>query len=168
MLSDALQKILDGISIKCFSKSPTNLQQWAYYANSHKGVCIGFSFKNAVIYQDERGRKTKAEIAPVRYQLEYPAIDADGDFGSSEWWRDAVFVKHCDWAHEAEWRIARHVACGWQSLTDECVQRIVLGYRMSPECRQQILGFIREHAPKVEVVTTKLRSYEFAMDLVPL
>ena len=32
--------------ISCFSENKDSLLMWSYYANSHKGVCLEFDFKN--------------------------------------------------------------------------------------------------------------------------
>jgi hypothetical protein len=33
---------LNAFGIKCFSRTNANILMWSYYANAHKGICLGF------------------------------------------------------------------------------------------------------------------------------
>jgi len=168
LLTQRLKDILGGTSLKCFSETPTNLQQWAYYGDAHQGMCVGFSFPEPVIYLGADGRPTKAELANVEYKDAYPEVDADGDFRNSGWLRVAVFTKHQGWSHEREWRMARHIPNGWQDLPPKCVRQVIVGFRMVSEQRDRLVAFVRQSAPHVDIFTTKPREYEFSLDVVPI
>lgn len=40
------KKLNSFVAICCFSKIPDDIVMWAHYANSHKGICIRFNYKN--------------------------------------------------------------------------------------------------------------------------
>ncbi|WP_192811666.1 DUF2971 domain-containing protein [Pontibacter sp. BAB1700] len=45
-LSKTFEELKGKIGISCFSKHYNNQLMWSHYADKHKGVCIGFKFKN--------------------------------------------------------------------------------------------------------------------------
>jgi hypothetical protein len=42
MIRGALRNIRDESGMICFSAVPNSIRMWSYYADSHKGICIGF------------------------------------------------------------------------------------------------------------------------------
>lgn len=98
-----------GTYIGCFSEDPDIALMWAHYADSHRGICIGYSaelFKNCSFLQDT--------TFPICYSLR-PVYVGDlmedkGDRKLCEYPIDAatlcsVVNKHYAWSYEKEWRI---------------------------------------------------------------
>lgn len=60
MFKNVIEKSMAGKGLLCFSKSRRNPVMWSHYANSHKGICLGFDVKdkllNAVKYVDRRSK----------------------------------------------------------------------------------------------------------------
>lgn len=76
------------------SEAPDVPQQWAYYANGHRGLTIEFDAT--------RGPFLTAQ--PVAYPHEPPVIDRLSDDQASML-EKALFTKNRTWSHEREWRL---------------------------------------------------------------
>jgi hypothetical protein len=131
----------------CLSATPRSNRMWAYYADCHRGVCIGyrtavapFSLAMSVIYEDP--------AQPM------DALDA--------WQRDpSEFCDHIarrkgkEWEFEEEYRIPvglfpeNHKRI--LPVPPECIQEIRLGVRIEPDFKKKILDSLEnlEHKPKV-------------------
>lgn len=90
-------KTIDKIRITCFSKRFNSTLMWSHYADSHKGVCIGFEIdsefckSNDVVFQE------------VDYQEKNPINKPIKDFRSLL--NEVFFIKNKDWEYEKEVRM---------------------------------------------------------------
>lgn len=79
--------------IACFSESYTSFPMWGYYADGHKGICIGYNLYNLVL---------KHDFFPVIYSEKPPSVvDEQNDLL-------LVLTKSSQWKHEKEWRLVVH------------------------------------------------------------
>ena len=78
--------------IFCVTSECDNPLLWAYYANSHKGFCVGY----------ERGSISKVsdELFKIKYSDGMCPIN---DF-NTDTYKELLSVKSCDWSGEKEWR----------------------------------------------------------------
>ncbi|MEX1014802.1 MAG: DUF2971 domain-containing protein [Candidatus Paceibacterota bacterium] len=89
------QKIRE-MGVCCFTEVPDSIQMWAYYADAHRGICLGFSGK------DKRTKKDDA-LHPVYYKKEYPEPDY-GNVWHLDGLANILFTKEKAWEHEKEYR----------------------------------------------------------------
>lgn len=76
-----------GIKVSCFSERNDSILMWAYYANSHKGICVEYDFSD---------KENKRRVGRVLYKKLR-------NFNSNNWYR----IKANCWRHEREWRMAQ-------------------------------------------------------------
>ncbi|MHB1660127.1 MAG: DUF2971 domain-containing protein [Acidithiobacillus sp.] len=112
------KKIQDSVDKKmrvlCLSESKDHILMWSHYANSHHGLCLGFSMKEwnkckpGICGYDGADGYT---LRPVQYRDERPLL-SEKEIGTSG--REPVstniltkiaFTKHSDWKYEKEWRL---------------------------------------------------------------
>lgn len=79
--------------ICCFSATHNNLLMWSHYADSHRGVCIGYSSNELL--------QSFGEINWVKYGNKFPEIKSLESFPK----REVMTTKSEDWAYEKELRI---------------------------------------------------------------
>ncbi len=97
--SEDLYSTLDAnIGVFCMSGIPNSRLQWAYYGDSHRGVCLEFKIP------EDSGWYT----VPVTYSEKRPTINVvsmvdDSDYRTQEMLK-AVTTKSADWKHECEFR----------------------------------------------------------------
>lgn len=76
-----------GIKVSCFSERNDSILMWAYYANSHKGICVEYDFSD---------KEIKQKVGCVAYEKKR-------NFNSNNWYK----LKSNCWRHEKEWRMAQ-------------------------------------------------------------
>jgi len=89
----AYQKMLDYWGICCFSKVKDNVLLWSHYADSHKGVCLGFDYelmaKSIMHYED-----VDYTNEPFYFDINEPQKSIS----------KALITKSNDWSYEEEVR----------------------------------------------------------------
>ena len=90
--------------IRCFTPDPTNTLMWSHYAESHKGVCVGFSLEK--LKQKMHGginlshRKVRYSSTPtVTYIGGAPSDEVISRLAT-----EAMLSKSIHWAYEKEHR----------------------------------------------------------------
>lgn len=75
------------VQVSCFSEENDSILMWAYYAKSHKGICVEYDFTDISL---------KEKAGHVIYSK-------NREFNSDQWY----LLKSDCWQHEKEWRIAQ-------------------------------------------------------------
>jgi len=83
-------------AIFCTSKKWDSIPMWAYYANSHKGICINFDLRKIFYSGKVGGGKC------VSYD-EYPILKPSQSFEEKS--DKQIYFKSKDWKHEEEYRL---------------------------------------------------------------
>jgi hypothetical protein len=134
--------------VYCLGPDVHNALMWAHYADSHKGVCLEFSTKNAVICCALR----------VEYVRDLPAIAAyseDIDVNL------IPLLTKCDvWSYEREYRLVAQennhavghdtlvVNKNFLALPERALTSIIVGCQGPFE---QVRALVHSHAPSVSV-----------------
>ncbi len=131
----------------CFSSDPRSNRMWAYYAEGHKGVCIGYStefmpfaFAQAVRYADP------VEPIDLIRSLEVdPTILAD----------EVSCRKGAEWAFEQEYRVpvgpipAEHTRL--LPVLAQAITEVRLGARIPDAFRAEVLSLVKVYSHKLRV-----------------
>ncbi len=83
---------IKGLRVASFSETYRSASMWAYYANSHRGVCLEYDFS--------RLDKDSDILARNMYKVSYSTTIPENKFGRIY----SPTVKGVEWAHEREWR----------------------------------------------------------------
>lgn len=94
-----LMRLRKNAGIFCASSNPKSNLMWSYYADSHKGFCIGFD--TIGFYYD-----TNASLGNVIYQKDFPLLKPSTD-RSFDIFRQ-LHTKSREWHHEEEIRLAHY------------------------------------------------------------
>lgn len=96
LIGMAFKAVVAGVWITCFSRTQTNITMWSHYADSHKGVCIGFDKLKLVKYFNK-------SIDPVKYCKDL--VKKDYFKEGSEAMEAMILTKANDWNYEEEERL---------------------------------------------------------------
>jgi hypothetical protein len=88
---------MDNNGVLSLSEQRNNLLMWAHYASEHKGICLGFDWK-------ETGLPPAKEVA---YLSMYRLVDIWA-YTEDELVEIACFQKSAEWSYEREWRSFSH------------------------------------------------------------
>ena len=108
--------------VTCFSEERDNIIMWSHYANSHKGICLGFDLtENSTIrdFLDETmlvdscsstvNTPSNVPCSGKIYKIiNYSETRPQLIIGKQEPQTDFLEVKFIQWAYEKEWRIMLH------------------------------------------------------------
>lgn len=144
---------LDRVRLISFSESCTNQLLWAHYADSHRGICIGFATAatpelrsaRAVTYTSTLPvwRGDDKDIAPVIYG-----------------------TKSTDWAYEREWRIAAEDT-PFLPIPHGAIQTVILGARISDTDRAWVEDWIRLGGWNVSIERAVFANDRYEMRVEP-
>lgn len=163
-----IQERLYGVSTKSFSSNPNNILQWAHYADSHRGYCVGFAFQRPWTYTNDDGVNTEVALSEITYSEAYPQFDGDIDFrnpDTDEWFVSGLLTKSPHWIYEEEWRALR-INCrpSYQTFSPGSLKQIILGGRMHRRDRRELLAMIEVFPLPIEVLEAREAQGSYAIE----
>jgi hypothetical protein len=128
---------------------------WAHYADSHKGLCIGF---------DSQVKPFRGAFG-VDYSTEYPTTPFPRIEGEEDaLFRKSALGKSIEWKYEDEFRLCSlrldnptgNLDLRWPSdqtaaVNPRTIKRIYIGARMPALRREELLSFCRRERPDIKV-----------------
>lgn len=107
--------------VTCFSEERDNIIMWSHYANSHKGICLGFDITEKSTIGDFLDETMLVDTCSSTvsmscnvpcsgkiYKIIYNETRPQLIIGKKEPQTDFLEVKFNHWAYEKEWRIMLH------------------------------------------------------------
>jgi len=136
--ADYFKKKLLQIGICCFSSGWNSVAMWSHYADSHRGICLGYDARDLI-------GKTGYSFAPVEYQVDPPQIhisDVAFDFETAI--HRYIFKKKTEWEREKEWRLVRLL--GGKGLVESpmSLHSVIIGINTSLEDEKSIQAILSD------------------------
>ena len=130
-----------------------DILMWSHYADSHKGICIGFTtsgesdffqFAQPVIYSSSLltltpSTKNKRELAEL--------------------------TKYKQWEYEEEWRIIDRKGPGVRSFPQSHIASIILGSSISDQNRNLVFEWVGQMKHTVSVFETRLNQQSYKVEI---
>ena len=140
---------LRSMRLVSFSASRTNPLLWAHYADSHRGICIGFSTASIPEF---------AEAVSVQYSTSTPIWRGD----EQDLTASVFSTKSLDWAYEEEWRIFStgrpHFPLKLSSISE-----VILGARIAPEDEAWVRDWLRLGGLPASILRAKPEARQYLM-----
>jgi len=130
------------VRVLCFSEVKSNRKMWEKYADSHRGICIGFQTEGAPEYEKFFQNAYRVGYTdrkrPVNYYRE-PTGEVNA--------RRAFFEKGSEWAYEKEWRMVETRArpVGTEIFPKGMISCVILGAAISSEDEAQVRQWVARH-----------------------
>lgn len=114
------------VGVCCFSESPFVTLMWSHYADSHKGINLGFN-----IEPFQYGDSTKCLIQSINYLEEIKPVRIGEPNGKAigHW----LFTKSHIWQYEKEVRAVFLRKNGLISFDKKCLKEVLFGCRVTDE-----------------------------------
>ncbi len=161
------------LRVVCFSAAEATpldeILMWSHYADSHRGVRIGFRFPKGITWP--------FKISPVRYQKARVEIDLSSEPSIiQEQLILAIKTKSTAWAYEREHRLitnpdsciaemnGRNKPIEFITIERDWVKRVDFGARHAPDQRISILDLLRRDYPAVECVQAKYHTEDYSLE----
>ncbi|MDQ6786886.1 MAG: DUF2971 domain-containing protein [Acidobacteriota bacterium] len=149
------------------TKTPDNPLMWSHYADSHKGVVIGFDYDNYFFHQTEHPQIT------CSYDVNYSDVRPEF-FDFVNFWnmnvsvddyRNMLLTKSIEWKYEEEVRMFAHPTAATNKkqgkdgfdiylfdFPKECLKKIIFGSLMSASEKTKIAEIAKRLYPHVELL----------------
>ena len=147
-----------------------NVLMWSHYADAHRGLCLRFTCRNDLFYEDNgAGRIGKVEYGDTVVRMEV-GQDAEPDAVFHR-----IFRKAECWQYENEYRLYKVPssettgdAQGNSLFNSELVDEVYFGLRTPEEDIDTILGFVAlaKHDIKVYRAQKSERSLELTFTII--
>lgn len=153
-----MREVTAKCGIFCLCERPDDIRMWSHYADGHRGICLEFAPQGNQLFG--------CDLLQVRYARRYPILSLYDDC-DLEWTKRYLTTKARAWKHEREWRILYHTPGIQQYPADE-LSGVILGARMSPDRREEVLRWLSEAPVHPKVFQAQLQSTSFGVEIVPL
>jgi hypothetical protein len=141
-------KKLNEFGIFSVSTIPNNLLMWSHYANSHKGICIGFNAKKLYDICNF------SMLGPVTYFDKYPNMSLLRD--NEDLLYNQLYNKSLDWYYEKEFRYIKINGANTKvQFTSDIIEEIYIGCLTSPADLILIKQLRKEKFPDVRLYECK-------------
>ena len=167
------------LAIYCLSKVSLNLLMWSHYSSSHRGFCIGYnslalckSTIDGFVFDDKIRPCTRPSTAllKVEYHPNYPNIEIDLELADN-----LSRNKSEDWRYEKEWRLTQLATpttgeeiCEKWNIPSDVITEIIMGCRMPPSQREQLIAHLRTRESKVNLFEAVKEDFEFRLSVRPV
>ena len=167
----------ESLGILSLTEKYDNLLMWAHYAENHKGFVIGFDGENDFFHHKHSEDDELRHIRKVQYSEERPNIQLNiiDDMA------DIFLTKSKEWEYEQEWRMLERMldanktiqkndeAICLFSFPAECVKEVILGCRMLPSIRREIIDYLvsDEQYSAVKIYEAGIDEKEFKLNIIP-
>ena len=153
--------ISQSAGVACFTTKANNMLMWSHYGDQHRSVCVGFDGDDLQtnVVRNSEGNPLHHKLEKVDYRN---ARATEGEM-------EVYYRKSPCWKYENEYRLISSWKKGepmwgpgvWQ-ISKTSIKEVVLGARMRPETKQEVIALVRSISPQVsiKVVVPHRSTYE--------
>jgi hypothetical protein len=156
------KQICRDYGIYCLTPNSLNFLMWSYYANSHKGFCIGYSSPNLF---DSGLFSMGGQVVYRNNFPKLPLFPTEND----HIFLNIFYTKWKIWKHESEYRLVHRYKYDKKGredifeLPNESIAEIVFGCQFPENERIRLTMLLVEKYPNIKLSRAKLISGEFGL-----
>lgn len=138
--TQAAETMLNECGTLCLTGRPDDICMWAYYADSHKGVCLKLDLLAQPLLF--------CPLSHVLYDKSYHNIDLSKNPGDA-FFGDVMLKKSIMWAYEDEYRtVATHFAGNYPIANKNLVDNVIFGYYCKDDDKADIKALVEQYKYK--------------------
>jgi hypothetical protein len=150
--------IRESIVILSLTSKCDDILMWSHYADSHRGICIGF---------DTSGESNFFQSAqPVVYSADFHVLAAYTMSFKSQLER-AFLTKYKKWEYEDEWRMVDR-GPSVRGFPQKLIRSVIIGHSISDQDRHLVLSWIDDLDNAVPVFQARLNGEGYKIELQPV
>ncbi|MES2827842.1 MAG: DUF2971 domain-containing protein [Bacteroidota bacterium] len=151
------EKSCRDFGIFCVTEDSLNTLMWSYYADSHKGICVGYNTEK-LVSSELFGMGGK-----VIYRDDFPYIPLFPDERHHHF-LDLFYTKWTVWEHENEYRLLHTYRNGKvHNIDSEIISEVILGFRFKEEDKLLFVQQLLNTFPKVKIYEISLNKDKFEL-----
>jgi hypothetical protein len=156
-MTHRMQSRLDRIGIFCMSSKKTDILMWSYYADGHRGLCLGF--KSNISLFSQALEVEYSTLLPTHRVVDTPEGSLD----------KLVLTKGDMWSHECEWRCIRYKeGPGNYSYPEDALVEVIFGCLMGEEEKEQVKALIKRGGLKPKLFQAERKADEFGLEITEI
>jgi hypothetical protein len=154
--AEVLDQITNDLGIFSLSKKSDDILMWSHYANSHRGVCLGFFAGPG----DDFFRISQE----VRYRPDYPSTKLNDDQMTRM--EATILTKSDHWSYEEEYRIIDYASGpGIKTFPPDLLACVIMGCQIDEQDREDVIRWSRNSPSKPSVFQAKKTHRDFSLQL---
>jgi hypothetical protein len=162
---EIVKSLSDDFGVCCFAKDPLNPLMWAYYAESHRGMCLAFEF--ADIDQGYFEESSVYEVHYAKTPLVFDLLMLKDRPSILKKLVPFVTTKHEIWRHEAEWRyVGLKEAKKPVAYPKESLKEVIFGARTPIETRTKVKAICESNGLTPRFRSITLNAWSYTLDVV--
>lgn len=138
----------------CLSQKRDSLLMWSHYADSHRGICVGFDI-------DEL-QSNFEHIFRINYQKKFPEISIL-DSNQPLKFLSAFNTKHPDWSYEEEIRVVNMHSPRKVKFSAQMIKSVYLGCEISNKTKEYILKLLDSRELKINAYQAEKDLYNLKL-----
>jgi hypothetical protein len=168
--ANTLKDHYDLSSVLCLARKGNSIPMFSYYADSHRGIAIEFTFSyeevpcgypfgnGAIPY----GGSVLFDV--VKYPKGFPELNYHRLYGTEAMVKNLLFTKAPEWSHEKEFRIVRRkVPQGNVSFDRKLLTRVIFGCATTAKDIGLVKDWLKGWPSKVVLSKAKQSSDKFEL-----
>ena len=151
---DEYNRIRNTSSVFCLSRKGNSIPMFSYYADSHRGIAVQFSFREQetpcgfsiekLLSPDRPHGNITVVFSDVQYAESFPELNYFRLRGTTKLTENLFLKKHKDWEHEEEYRIFRHnVPAGNVAFDKKLLVRVIFGCKTNQQDMDLVKGWLQ-------------------------
>jgi hypothetical protein len=158
----------DYVGVICFSKTNSDILLWSHYADSFRGICLGFDFDNAdidvLISKKINYSSKRALISPLFFK--------EGT-SRAEDTENILFTKYNKWSYEKEYRLAVNLEkCSKEcnkyyfQLPKNALKEIIFADRIDKKEKGNIVKYINKNKLMIKIQDAILDNKKYKIKII--
>lgn len=148
-------QVINRAGVLSLSAKCDDVLMWSHYADSHQGCCLRFRVRSGIFQHARR----------VLYSRNRPVLNIIRDRSGDMLFR-SLLVKADFWSYEQEWRVIDHIdGSGSHQYDPSSLDGIILGARIDPATRAEVMKWVEARDPPVQVLTAKFDPVHFRLTI---
>ncbi len=158
MEESRLRKMEEVFGVFCLSAISDNLLMWSHYADSHKGICVGFNPQKLI------DSICPTWVAPIQYSFEYPKISILEH--PEQILEILLFNKSIDWHYEKEIRYVKNTIDGGCEIKIpvDTIEEIYLGCLVDADTEHSVMEIMTSKYPHARIIRYKKNELTFKLE----
>lgn len=176
IINEDVYNFINKKAVICFCENNNNMLMWSHYADSHKGICVGYDFSKFDNLFKSKEIKLK-RLQNVNYthtnNIDINVLNNPND---SDFWAELnklFYTKSTDWAYENEWRVIleydkeidkSETGRKLDIKLNEIIKEVVFGVK----CNEQTESFMKENFSNAKFKKATLDSEKFQINIIDI
>lgn len=159
ILESARANLRNMIQIYSMSAANNHMLLWSHYADSHRGVCLGFDAES----QDE----VFSVAEPVVYKDALPVLDLRKDQDPLSSAKTVALTKGTRWFYEEEWRLVTFQSERELTFSPKALTEVILGCDISNKDRLAITAALLTRESPVQLYQAHRNALRYSVEVIP-